>query len=75
MPSKSNKPPYRVTDEAIRLVAEISELLGELGATTFKKPLVELRKKNRIRTIKSTLAIEGHSFNETQVTAVLEKKG
>ena len=74
MPSKSNKPPYRVTDEAIRLVAEISELLGELGATTFKKPSVELRKKNRIRTIKSTLAIEGHSFNETQVTAVLEKK-
>ena len=74
MPSKFYKPPYSVTDEAIRLIAEISQILGELGATTFKKPSVELRKKNRIRTIKSTLAIEGHSFDETQITAVLEKK-
>ena len=74
MPSKPHKPPYQVTNEAIFLIAEISEILGELGATTLKKPSVELRKKNRIRTIKSTLAIEGHSFDEAQVTAVLEKK-
>ena len=43
-----------------------------------RPPLRNLRlncvKKNRIRTIKSTLAIEGHSFDETQITAVLEKK-
>ena len=70
----ATKPPYKITDKTIRLIADISQILGELGVMTFKMPSVKLRKKNRVRTIKSTLAIEGHTFDETQITAVLEKK-
>ncbi len=34
----------------------------------------QLRKQNRIRTIQSTLSIEGNTLSEAQVTAILEGK-
>ena len=55
------------------LVANISKTLGQLEVITHQLPPLKLRKKNRIRTIKSTLAIEGNSFTEKQVTAILKK--
>ncbi len=67
-------PPYKITPQINNLVADISKLLGQLEATTLSIPNPQLRKKNRIRTIKSTLAIEGHTFTEGQITAVLENK-
>lgn len=67
-------PPYKITPKINNLVADISKLLGQLEATTLSIPNPQLRKKNRIRTIKSTLAIEGHTFTEDQITAVLENK-
>lgn len=67
-------PPYKITPKINNLVANISKLLGQLEATTLSIPNPQLRKKNRIRTIKSTLAIEGHTFTEDQITAVLENK-
>lgn len=68
------KPPYKITSRINNLVAEISKLLGQLEATTLNIPSPKLRRKNRIRTIKSTLAIEGHAFTEEQITAVIDKK-
>lgn len=68
------KPPFKITHKINNLVAEISKLLGLLEATTLNIPNPKLRRKNRIRTIKSTLAIEGHTFTEDQITAVLENK-
>jgi Fic family protein len=38
------------------------------------KPAIELRKKNRIKTIKSSLEIEGNTLTEEQITALLENK-
>ena len=35
------KPPYKITDKAIRLIADISQILGELGVMTFKMPSVK----------------------------------
>jgi len=68
------KPPFKITSTITNLIAEISKLLGSLEATTLNIPGPKLRKKNKIKTIKSTLAIEGHTFTEDQITAVLENK-
>jgi Fic family protein len=68
------RPPFKITPKINNLVAEISKLLGLLEATTLSVPNPKLRRKNRIRTIKSTLAIEGHTFTEDQITAVLENR-
>ena len=38
------------------------------------KPPTELRKKNRIKTIQSSLEIEGNTLTEEQITALLENK-
>ncbi len=67
-------PPFTITSKITNLVAEIAKLLGGLEATTLSIPNPKLRKQNRIKTIKSTLAIEGHTFTFEQVTAILEKK-
>ncbi|EQC51711.1 hypothetical protein M901_0765 [Bacteriovorax sp. DB6_IX] len=58
----------------MNLVSEISRLVGSIEATTFTIPNPSLRKKNKIRTVKSTLAIEGNTFTEEQITAILEGK-
>ncbi len=68
------KPPYQITDKILALVASISENIGEINATHLYKPTTELRKKNRIKTIQSSLEIEGNTLTEEQITALLEDK-
>ncbi len=67
-------PPYEITSEILHFTAGITELLGQLNALSIIKPEPRLRKQNRIKTIKSSLAIEGNTFTEEQVTAILEGK-
>lgn len=45
-----------------------------MKAGHLQKPPAVLRKRNRIRTIQGTLAIEGNTLSEDQVTAILEGK-
>lgn len=68
------KPPYQITENILQLVASISEKLGEVNAVHLHKPPTELRKKNRIKTIQSSLEIEGNTLTEEQITALLENK-
>lgn len=68
------KPPYIITSETLKLVSSISERIGEINAAHLYKPSTELRKKNRIKTIKSSLEIEGNTLTEEQITALLENK-
>ncbi len=68
------KPPYIITSEILKLVTSISERIGEINATHLYKPTTELRKKNRIKTIQSSLEIEGNTLSEEQITALLENK-
>lgn len=68
------KPPYQITDTILKLVVTISERLGEISATHLYKPPTELRKKNRIKTIQSSLEIEGNTLTEEQITALLNDK-
>lgn len=58
----------------MQLVASVSEKIGEINASHLYKPATELRKKNRIKTIKFSLEIEGNTLSEEQITALLENK-
>src|SRR5512133_3071998 len=68
------RPPYQVTTKIIELIASISEKIGEVNSAYLFKPPTELRKKNRIKTIQSSLEIEGNSLSLDQVTAVIDNK-
>ncbi|WP_326984490.1 Fic family protein [Chryseobacterium sp. MYb264] len=68
------KPPYNITDTILTLITSISEKIGEINANHLYKPTTELRKKNRIKTIQSSLEIEGNTLTEDQITALLENK-
>lgn len=67
-------PPYEITPEILKLITSISEKIGEINATYLNRPSPKLRKQNRIKTIHSSLKIEGNSLTEEQITALLEKK-
>lgn len=68
------KPPYKITGKILKLVASISERIGKVNAAHLYKPPTELRKKNRIKTIHSTLEIEGNTLSIEQITAIVENK-
>ncbi len=68
------KPPYRVTTKILEQIASIAEKIGEINAAYLYRPPTELRKKNRIKTIQSSLEIEGNSLSLDQVTAILDNK-
>jgi Fic family protein len=68
------KPPYTITEKIVKLVAGIFHQLGEIQGASLHKPKTELRKKNRIKTIQSSLEIEGNTLTEDQITALLDNK-
>ncbi len=68
------KPPYNITANILQSVAAIAEKIGEISATHLHRPQAELRKTNRIKTIQSSLEIEGNILSVEQVTAILENK-
>ncbi len=65
---------YEGTPKIINLSTEIGRLLGVIGAMPLRKPKTELRKKNRVKTIRASLAIEGNTLSEDQITAIMEHK-
>lgn len=67
-------PPYQITPLILSYLGRISQTLGKLEGLSISAPEPKLRKKNQIRTIKSTLAIEGNTFSEDQMTLILENK-
>jgi Fic family protein len=67
-------PPYQITPEIVKLIALVSEKLGQINAKFLDKPSPKLRKENRIKTIHSSLSIEGNTLTEEQITALIENK-
>lgn len=67
-------PPYEITSRILQLVVSVSHKLGQINAKYLDKPSTNLRKTNRIKTIHSSLGIEGNTLTEEQITALLEKK-
>ena len=67
-------PPYQITPEILKMIASISEKIGQINAKFLDKPSPKLRKENRIKTIHSSLSIEGNTLTEEQITALIENK-
>lgn len=70
----SMKPPYFFTAEILKLISSISEKIGEINANYISRPSPQLRKQNKIKTIHSSLKIEGNTLSIEQVTALIENK-
>lgn len=68
------KPPYDITPEILKFITSISEKIGAINATYLGKQSPQLRKQNRIKTIHSSLQIEGNTLTEEQITALIENK-
>lgn len=69
-----NKPPYQITSIILNLIQEISQKIGQINVLNLDRPPTELRKKNRIKSIHSSLAIEGNSLSLDQVSSIIENK-
>jgi len=68
------KPPYDITPLILKRISSISEKLGEVNANYLSKQSPQLRKQNRIKTIHSSLQIEGNTLTEEQITSLIENK-
>ncbi len=68
------KPPYTITSTILAQVSKISELISDIKHIEAKKITPKLRKKNLVRSITGSLQIEGNSFTEEKVTALLDGK-
>lgn len=74
MSSEKYIPPYKVSEEAVNLIAEISAAVERFDIEISGVKGVRLRKTNRVKTIHGSTAIEGNTLTEDQVTAVLAGK-
>lgn len=68
------KPPYSITNKILALYGQITETLGISKGILPVKPEARLRKQNRIKTIHSSLAIEGNTLSVEGITAMVEGK-
>lgn len=68
------KPPLKITAEIINLISDISAQVERFKIRLEQADGIRLRKINRIKTIHGSLAIEGTSLTEEQVTALIKGK-
>ena len=69
MPYKS---PYSVTSEIQLALGEVIRLIGQLEGYQLLAGNLRLRRENKIKSLHSSLAIEGNRLTQEQVTAILE---
>ena len=72
--TKRYSPPFVNTPAIVALIADIAERAGRYSVATESSAALRLRRINRIRTIQGSLAIEGNTLDEHQITAILEGK-
>ena len=70
----SYTPPFKLTSKAVNLIAEISAKIERYAIRMEQADALKLRKANRIKTIHSSLAIEGNTLSEEEVADILEGK-
>lgn len=71
------QPPHTLTPVILNRLAEIAEIaqaLGRMEASADQARALRLRRINRVRTIQGSLAIEGNTLSEEQITAILDGK-
>lgn len=70
----TRKPPFELTPAVLAAIAEIMRLVGRYEGSGAEAPQPRLRRENRIRTVRASVAIEGNTLAEEQVSAVLDGK-
>ena len=70
----SYKPPFTVSAKAVSNIAEISALVERYAIRLEQRDALKLREANKIKTIHSSLAIEGNSLSVAQVSDILDGK-
>ena len=68
------KPPYEITREILKFTSSISEKIGEVKSAKLTKPPAELRERKRIKSIQSSLIIEGNVLTVEQITDLINNK-
>ena len=68
------RPPFDITPPGIRLLADIERLLGRFEGLQQPRPTLLLRKSLRVKTVRGSVAIEGNSLTEQEVSAILDGK-
>ncbi len=68
------KPPYEITNKILSLISSISEKIGEVKSAHLQSRPTELRRKNRIKAIQSSLEIEGNTLTVQQITDIINNK-
>ena len=69
----TDNPPYTITSHILALAERIGEAIGRAEEAAVSTDL-RLRRINRIRTIHGSLAIEGNTLSEEQVSTILDGK-
>ena len=67
-------PPFTVSAEAINLIAQISAQIERYAIRLEQSDGLRLRRANRIKTIHSSLAIEGNKLTVGQVSDIIDGK-
>ena len=67
-------PPFTITSEIVNMIAEISAQIERYAIRLEQSDGLRLRKANRIKTIHSSLAIEGNTLSEDEVRDIVDGK-
>jgi Fic family protein len=67
-------PPFQLTPQILKQTNQITALLTTIELRHYDRPSPILRKQNNIRSIQSSLYIEGNSLSEDQITFILNGK-
>jgi Fic family protein len=74
MKKMTNNPPYTLTVKTADYLTKIAETAARLEYGTGFKRDIKLHRKNRVRSIHSSLAIEGNTLSLDEVTDVIAGK-
>lgn len=68
------KPLFQLTPALLAAVGRIDQSLGRLQGLAVSQPQPQLRKRNHVRSVQASAAIEGNPLSVDQVTALLDGK-
>ena len=62
--------PFEIGEETLQCIGRVERLLGRHEGLQSPRPLPTLRRSNRVRTIRDSLAIEGNTLTLEEATTV-----
>lgn len=68
------KPPYTISSSMLEAVGQINLLIGQIQGYQLLTGNLKLRRQNKIKTVMSSLAIEGNTLSEEQISDIIDGK-